>query len=98
MSEQLRYLAEAYFHQDYDVEYSGPDAAVEAFRTDETPEFVDELVIEIDGILASSISETELKDLWNERYGASYEPTYRDGITYREWFAHVREILVRPQV
>lgn len=98
MSNRLRDLAGAYFHQDYEDDYPGPDAAVEAFRNHHTPDAVAELVSEIDAILSSPMSEPDVADLWIKRYLGSYDPVDRDGITYREWFAHVREILVRPQV
>lgn len=91
MNQQLTQFAGAYFHQDYDLEYSGADEAIRDFG-DEEPASVRGLLDEIDRLLASPATETELADLWDKELDAFYIPT-DDGQTYRDWFAHVRELL-----
>jgi len=94
MSAQLQHLAQAYFHQDYDLEFSDPDEAVVAFVDGEGPGAARELAFELGGLLESSSDELELTELWIKTLGAAYDPT-ADGRTLREWFSHVRERL-RP--
>ena len=92
MPEQLTHLAQAYFHQDYDLEFPVPDAVIAAFAEGEGRGAARELVFEIDTMLASRSSESEIADLWVKALGAAYDPTV-EGQTYREWFRHVRDVL-----
>jgi cobalamin biosynthesis Mg chelatase CobN len=94
MPAQLTHLAQAYFHQDYDLEFSGPDAVIAAFVEGEQQGAVRELVSEIDTMLASRSSESQIADLWVKALGAAYDPTV-DGQSYRGWFTHVRDLLSR---
>jgi len=95
MSAKLQQFAGGYFHEDYKVEFPSPDAAVGAFVTEFSEETVAAVLSEIDDLLASSMSEAELYQLWINQLGAAYDPS-ADGITYRDWFAHVRDLLSRP--
>jgi hypothetical protein len=92
MNESLRYVAEAYFHQDYDAEYASPDDAVRDVRASETPARVAQLVAEISRMLDAAPTETDLAQVWEGELGAMYEPE-QDGITYSAWFERMRDIL-----
>jgi len=92
MSTQLPHLAKAYFHQDYELEFSSPDEAVEAFVAGEGKAAVEELLSEIEAMLASTPNEAELAHFWTRDLGASYDPV-AFGATYRDWFEHVRDLL-----
>jgi hypothetical protein len=92
MPAQLEHLAHAYFHQDFDIEFDSPDAVVVAFAEDEGRGAVSELTFEFDALLAGPLNEGQLEDLWIKKLGASYAPT-ADGQTYRDWFAHMRDLL-----
>jgi hypothetical protein len=85
-----------YFHQGYDLEFSdreAVEAVVAAFARNEEPRVVADLISEIDAALQLPMGEADLGDLWIEELGAAYDPTV-DGATNREWFAHVRELLL----
>jgi hypothetical protein len=89
---QLRHLALAYFHQDFDLEASTPLGVVSLFVSGESSAVVQELASEIRSVLASSLTDTEIREIWINKYGASYDPM-ADGIEYRRWFAEILEIL-----
>lgn len=94
MPEQLRHLAEAYFHQDYQLEFSGPDDVLIAFRNGEGRAATSALASEIDAVLSSPATESELGNLWVREFGAAYDPVIDGGTTYRTWFAHARDVLL----
>jgi len=96
MPAQLKHLAEAYFHQDYDLESTNAEAVVAAFAKGEGPGAVRELVCEIDGLLAAPTDEVQLADLWVKMLGAASDPVDH-GETHREWLAHVRNLLPPTQ-
>lgn len=92
MPAQLQHLAQAYFHQDYDLDLGEPDAVIAAFAEGEGLGAVRELTFEIDSLLAGPLDEGSLADLWVKTLGAAYDPTSH-GHTYREWLAHIRDLL-----
>lgn len=85
---QLRHLAQAYFHQDFDLESPTPLGVVLRFRAGEPSAAVDELVADIESVLDSAMTDSEMRELWVDEYGASYDPR-ADGIDYRRWFAEI---------
>lgn len=92
MPTQLQYFAQAYFHQDYDLEFASPDDVVAAFVEGEGIGPTRELALEIDRLLVEVLDETLLANLWIDVLGAAYDPNV-DGRTYREWFARMRGVL-----
>ncbi|MFC8732683.1 contact-dependent growth inhibition system immunity protein [Luteimicrobium sp. NPDC057192] len=82
---RLRYLAQNYFHQDWDLDAPTPVGVLEVFRKEETPGSVAELRTEIQAILGTDPSESVLRDTWN-RAGADWDPEVTKWGTYREWF------------
>jgi CdiI immunity protein len=86
--DQLKHLAQAYFHQDYDLEAQTPLGVVRLFREGEPEDAISELKAEIRTILNSPMTDQEIYDLWVRQYGASYDPT-SDGEGYRSWFTKV---------
>ena len=89
---QLIHLAQAYFHQDYDLEAPTPLDVLRSFQEGESPGAVAELISDIESMLASSMNEGEMRDLWIKEYGASYDPL-TDGMEYRRWFADILRVL-----
>jgi hypothetical protein len=85
---QLKYLAQAYFHQDYDLDASAPLDVIRSFRLHETPGAIAELQADLEAVLNSSLTESEIYDLWIRKYGASYDPA-ADGEDYRSWFSRI---------
>jgi hypothetical protein len=92
---QLMHLAQAYFHQDFDLEAPTPLDVVRLFATGEPPAAVDELVSDLESLLDSSMTDSEMRELWIGEYGAAYDPL-ADGIEYRRWFANIRDVLRLP--
>jgi CdiI immunity protein len=86
--DQLKHLARAYFHQDYDLEAQTPLGVVHLFWESEPEDAIAELKAEIGAILNSPMTDREIYDLWIRQYGASYDPT-SDGEGYRSWFTKV---------
>ena len=87
---QLAHLGGAYFHQDWHDEHATPRDVVAAFKADEGRGTIAELVVEIDLISSSDMTESDIDTLWLGRLGGNYEPQ-EDGRTYREWLALVRQ-------
>jgi len=85
---QLKHLAQAYFHQDYDLEAPTPLDVVRQFYEAESPGARAELKADIESILSSAMSDQEIHDLWVKESGSSYDPE-ADGEAYRDWFARV---------
>ena len=93
--DQLRYLAESYFHQDYDLDADTPLDLIREFRESEPASDVAELVADVQRLLRVS-DEAVLRETWINHFRASYEPD-RDGMSYREWFERVLEVLREPR-
>jgi hypothetical protein len=92
MLDRLKYLAQGYFHEDYDVVSGTPLDVIRDFAAHETLAIKQELMSDIDSLLASH-TEAQIGHLWLTEWGASYEPPHDDGITYRQWFEKVLEVL-----
>lgn len=92
LPEPIRYLAQAYFHQDYDLEAETPVLVLESFRDMESTDNVDALRIAIQELISSGKSEDELAELWIEQARASYDPR-DDGIEMSEWFVTTLDCL-----
>jgi hypothetical protein len=91
---QLKHLAQAYFHQDFDLDAPTPLDVVRLFVGGEPPAAVDELASDIESVLDSPMSDMEMRALWIDEYDASYDPL-TDGIEYRRWFADILGVLRR---
>ena len=96
MNDELRQFAGGYFHEDYDLEFATADEAVGGFRQESPSESINTVLHELKSLVDSSLTEDELDDLWINQLHANYDPR-EDGMTYREWFAHVRELLTQPK-
>lgn len=90
---QLMHLAQAYFHQDFDLEVPTLLDVVHRFASDEPPAAVEELISDLESVLDSSMTDMEMRQLWVDEYGASYDPL-ADGIEYRRWFVDILHVLV----
>jgi CdiI immunity protein len=88
----MRYLAQAYFHQDYDLEAEEPIRILTEFRRVEPPQTVEELRASLDWAVASETGEDGLAEVWLETAGASYDPR-QDGIAMSTWFHRMIDAL-----
>ncbi|MFD7239414.1 contact-dependent growth inhibition system immunity protein [Streptomyces syringium] len=89
---RIEYLAQAYFHQDHDLEADDPIHIVDKFRQQESPDTVDALRRALEATLATGASESDLAERWLERAGASYDPR-DDGFEISAWLRVVIERL-----
>ena len=96
MHELLGEFAVSAFNQDYDLDFATPDEAVLAFVRRRPSRSMSGVVAEINALLSSSIDEEQIDDLWINQLHANYDPR-DDGMTYREWFAHVRDLLTQAK-
>jgi len=96
MNDKLRQFAGGYFHEDYDAEFSTVDEAIDRFREESSSDSIDVVVRELSSLLDSPLTEEDLDDLWINQLHANYDPR-EDGMTYREWFAHVRDLLTQAK-
>lgn len=92
MYPKINYLAQAYFHQDYDLEADNPIAIISLFRGRESSEMAEELNAEIASILASRADESRLASIWLDEAGACYDPR-EDGMSMHDWLIRVGEVL-----
>jgi CdiI immunity protein len=88
----LAYLAQSYFHQDFQDEADEPIEVVERFRDLEPAEAVEALRAEIVALLESGATEEDLSRIWLGDAGAYYDPAY-DEISMRDWLLSIVEAL-----
>lgn len=91
----LDHLAQGYFHEDFTLESAEPLYMVTMFRHGEPPVVVDELLAAVQALLRSA-TEAQMREQWLTRSHASYDPSAH-GMTYREWFERVLEVLREPR-
>jgi hypothetical protein len=84
----LAYLAQSYFHQDFQDEADEPIEVVERFRDLEPAEVAEALRSEIVTLLESGATEEDLSGIWLGDAGAYYDPAY-DEISMREWLLSI---------
>jgi hypothetical protein len=92
VTQQLQHLAGAYFHQDFDLDSGSPDSVIDSFIEGEGATSAAELVSEIDGLLDSDLTQSDMLDLWVNVWGASYDPS-DGGQDMRVWLTEVRNRL-----
>ena len=78
----------AYFHQDWALEQSTPEAVVDYFRDSESPEQVAATREDLARLLARDLDDDAL-GATARRLGSEYDPT-RDGGTWRGWLQDVQ--------
>lgn len=93
--ETLIYLAKAYFHQDYDLLAPTPPDLIRVFVAKEHPETREELRQDLDQLLATDPSEEDVRALWLDVAGSSYDPV-QHGVSFLDWIRQVREIVAAP--
>ena len=87
----LDLLMLGYFHPDWPVDDPSPDDVLRAFARAE-PEAAPRAIDEITGLLDSENSERELHTLLLD----PQSPDPRGGLSWRQWLAHVRDVLAAP--
>ncbi|WP_047249716.1 contact-dependent growth inhibition system immunity protein [Chromobacterium subtsugae] len=89
--EALGQLLGCYFHQDWTDEFDDDMSALRAIVESEPREKVKEGIGEIDELLKSPTSESELRGILTGEVGCYYDPS-AEGMTYQQWLRRVREV------
>ncbi len=84
-----------YFHQDWPVDYESWDPAIADFVKSEPPESIRAAQFELEQILNSGCSESEVLELLLQ-LGCYYDPT-ADGTNVFSWLQDVRRKLLLPR-
>lgn len=84
-----------YFHQDWPVDYDSWDSAIDAFVKSEPSESIRAAKLELEQILDSGCSESEVLDILLQ-LGCYYDPTGDDTNVF-SWLQYVRKRLVSPR-
>ena len=84
-------LGAGYFNPEWGSYHSTAQEVVASFKKNSGRRRL-EAIVDLDALLASSMSEEELENLWGYEIMGAYEPT-SDGLTYRQWFTEVRRFL-----
>lgn len=92
MYTNIAYLAQSYFHQDFQDEADEPIEIVEMLRDNEPADVTEALRAEILALLESGATDEELSRIWLADSGAYYDPAF-DGITVRDWLTSAAEAL-----
>lgn len=89
---ELKYWLSGYLHQDFDVEYGSVDNALNVYKTEESPEKVENLKRDLAEIIKSNYGEETLKDLLLTQFDCDYYyPS--EWTSAIEWLRHLQEIL-----
>lgn len=93
----LHRLFGAYFHQDWQQDYTTSTGAVQTFLREAPFAMVDAARRELDDMLASPLEDDELGRLLREGFDCNYVPQV-DELSNRAWLARVRDLMhpVRP--
>ena len=93
----LHRLFGAYFHQDWQDDYATSTGAMQAFLRDAPYATVDTTRLELDHLLAASLSDSDLGRLLRDGFDCNYVPLV-DELTNRAWLVRIRELMqpVRP--
>lgn len=87
----LKVLAQGYFHQDFRLEEPDSTAVIKQFVEESPQEDITEVIDQVSELLRTS-SEQRMRDLWWSELRSGFDPS-RHGMTYRQWFEKVLEIL-----
>ena len=85
---EIDYLAQAYFHPDYDLDADSPIEVIRMYRSAEAPETVAALRRSLHELLSSGLSEDALTDAWLTEAAAQYDPR-KDGLRVSEWLHQI---------
>ena len=88
----LTQLLGGYYHQDWREDHTTPEAALQAFVSDASPETVAAAANEIDRLLTAGYDPAALAQLLVDGFDCNYLAE-ADGLSAAAWLAHVRDSL-----
>lgn len=89
---ELKYWLTGYLHQDFDLEFDSVDDALIVYKTEESPEKIQNLKHDVSEILQSDRTEEELMDLLLTQLDSCYYyPS--EWKSAKDWLRHVQEML-----
>lgn len=88
----LTQLLGCYLHQDWVDEFDSDITALRSARDNEQKELVSAGIAELDALLASNYSETELEAVLAGQVGCYFAPE-SIGLSWKEWLGRARGIL-----
>ena len=93
----LHRLFGAYFHEDWQDDYTTSTGAVQAFLGEASYATVDATRRELDRLLASGLDDAELGRLLRDGFDCNYVPQV-DELSNGAWLARIRDLMqpVRP--
>lgn len=83
-----------YFHQDWGLDFSDPESLIHSFLERAEEEFVQDVIHDLESVLAVPRGEAEMKDLLFRRLGCYVEPS-AFGQTYTQFAWWLRDVLRR---
>jgi CdiI immunity protein len=95
------YLLWPYLEHGWETEYDWqgeqPNIAqvISHFKAINPPEWSSKAALDIEEILAESLSESELEKMINEDFEIDYDP-HDIGLTYRQWLGSIHKVLKKP--
>jgi hypothetical protein len=90
--DDLSQILGAYLHQDWADEFDSDDSALRSAVGAEPKEKIAAARRAVDRLLASQLTDTELRDELTDRLGCYFDPGSK-GMTYQQWLARVSQLL-----
>lgn len=90
----IKQLLGCYFHQDWMAEFDSSKDALRAISVSEPKGMILDCVAEIDNILVTQPSESDLRMLFAEMLGCYVDPG-SEQLTYQQWLIRVRRKLAQ---
>ena len=88
----LAQLLAGYYHQDWQQDHGTPDAALQAFADDASPETVTAASGDIERLLDAGLDDAGMTRLLADGFDCNYVPG-ANGLTALGWLSHIRDVL-----
>ncbi len=80
-----------YFNQDWKCDDPTVEAVVERFLKEHSPDYIQNVVSELDSLLSKPLTDDELRRMMYEELACYYRP--KEGASMRAWLIHVHGLL-----
>lgn len=93
----LKYLFGCYFHQDWNLDYSAAEEAIQDYLAASQKVELTEAIKEInwlrEWLRQAQLSDKDISTLLLEQLHLNYIPVPKDAASYNEWLFYLRELL-----